>query len=102
GDRLLAGRVALDGQRGARGEDFEEEWQTWTEARDGFVPQVPVRVRGDELVEATTVDERRRPGMGAHPQFGRRASIGLLAQDLRDAGRGAPRIVLHGVRQALH
>ncbi len=98
--------VDLQGQRGARGEDFEEEGQPGAEPGDGGGAQLAFGVGGDDVRErplaGTAVDAGRGAWVGPHPHLGLRLTGGVDTEERGDGRGGSPGVGADRVRQAVH
>ena len=100
--RLLQVGVHLEGERGAGGEDLEEEGQPGAELRHGRGAQLALGVGLDDLDERAALGARGCPRVRAHPHLRLRFAGRLGPQELRDRGGGAPGVGADGVVEAVH
>ena len=100
--RLVEGGVDLEGERGGRGEDLEEEGQPRAELREGGRTEFALRVGADDLGERAAPGARGGAGVVAHPHLRLRLAARLGAEEFGDGCGGSPGVGADGVVEAVH
>ncbi len=94
--------VDLEGERGAGGEELEEEGQPGAEPGHGGGAEFALGVGVDDVGEGAPAGAGGGAGVGAHPHLRLRFAGRLGPQQGRDRGGGSPGVGADGVVEAVH
>ena len=101
---LLKTGVGLNGEGSCSRQHFKKEWQLVLISRGDLASQDLFWVLIDQVYQryplAVAIHQRRRFGVGSHPELGPGFIIGILdAEQFRDGGLRPPGIILDGIFQ---